>query len=459
MTVEIDRNWRDKGVENPSRRRLLERGFKVAVAAPVVEKKASFTAAIVAERMVFPMWQQFWDRYRTNVSADTFLSQNRDLLSNVRIGMTFRPEEFNLSLEEKNQDKERGITRSPESLSEPTFQEKYDQALEALRLIIDELGVRDVRLGVRWGNTVNSKGKFDFSFYKPFFDLCIEKGVNITLNFGMKTAGWPEEHIPQQIVNESDFSLARNALIEDENPDAIRFIAHAGKLFGRLTDIYTSEQLSRITTIQPENEGFKQFGELKLLMDPNYVITLIDLAHQYLPNAAVLLNSADSQNYVQIQEVFEELKRRENWSQPLYMGTDFYPFHPGIPKIPVLGRPDIITISKIIQQDRFKSNLKKSKEIGYLNEVTEGQVEPWDEERTPGNSLSAYQFMIYRARKYILSDDEPALIRAWGFERELRLYLSGQMTDEQRKILDLTARINKKDFISRFSKSSMTMAA
>lgn len=62
--------------------------------------------------------------------------------------------------------------------------------------VLDELGVRRVRLPVYWNDVESSQGTYDFSDVDPYMDAAAARGVGVTLVIGMKIPRWPECHVP-----------------------------------------------------------------------------------------------------------------------------------------------------------------------------------------------------------------------------------------------------------------------
>ena len=68
---------------------------------------------------------------------------------------------------------------------------------ETYDAIVDDLGVRLIRLPVYWSDIEREEGKFDFSEYDYFFARAEEKGVSVIPVVGRKLPRWPECHIPE----------------------------------------------------------------------------------------------------------------------------------------------------------------------------------------------------------------------------------------------------------------------
>ena len=85
---------------------------------------------------------------------------------------------------------------------------------ETYDAIVDDLGVRLIRLPVYWSDIEREEGKFDFSEYDYFFARAEEKGVKLIPVVGRKLPRWPECHIPEwsKSLSASEFQKR----VEDE---------------------------------------------------------------------------------------------------------------------------------------------------------------------------------------------------------------------------------------------------
>jgi hypothetical protein len=77
-----------------------------------------------------------------------------------------------------------------------------DQAMDGLKIIVEEWNIKDLRMGIRWSTVDKTPdtNKLDLSHYTPFLDYCFEKNVKIVLSLGpIKSPGYPEEYIPWHV--------------------------------------------------------------------------------------------------------------------------------------------------------------------------------------------------------------------------------------------------------------------
>lgn len=89
-------------------------------------------------------------------------------------------------------EQEFGVTFAPRVVR--FYGENDPQA--AFAAVLDDLGVRHVRLPVYWNDAEPSQGVYDFSDVDPYMDAAAERGAGVTLVIGMKVPRWPECHVP-----------------------------------------------------------------------------------------------------------------------------------------------------------------------------------------------------------------------------------------------------------------------
>jgi hypothetical protein len=69
--------------------------------------------------------------------------------------------------------------------------------------LLDDMGVKRLRLAVPWGDVSKSRGQYDFSDTNWMLAEAEKRGVTILLNVGRKLMRWPECHDPQWIYGTS----------------------------------------------------------------------------------------------------------------------------------------------------------------------------------------------------------------------------------------------------------------
>jgi hypothetical protein len=86
---------------------------------------------------------------------------------------------------------------------------------EAYGAILEELGVKHLRLSAHWPSTEPAQGTFDFSVLDYQMQLAANHDADVILAVGRKTPGWPECHFPEwtEKMNADDEHAARLAYI------------------------------------------------------------------------------------------------------------------------------------------------------------------------------------------------------------------------------------------------------
>ncbi|MBI4135679.1 beta-galactosidase [Candidatus Uhrbacteria bacterium] len=83
-----------------------------------------------------------------------------------------------------------------------TFTKSYAQYLgldwrQTYLAILDDLGVKSVRIGINWDEIEPEPGRFDFTDYDWMFDEAEKRGVEIVPAVGFKLPRWPECRAPE----------------------------------------------------------------------------------------------------------------------------------------------------------------------------------------------------------------------------------------------------------------------
>jgi len=90
-----------------------------------------------------------------------------------------------------------------------TFSSVYAQELgldpeEAFRALVEDRGVRLVRLPLYWDEIEREPGQYDWSISDALMAIAEEYGVRVTLTIGQKVPRWPECYIPDWALTRSD---------------------------------------------------------------------------------------------------------------------------------------------------------------------------------------------------------------------------------------------------------------
>lgn len=113
---------------------------------------------------------------------------------------------------------------------------------ETYLAILDDLKVKELRIGTHWDLLEPEKGKYSFDDLDWQIEEAEKRNVKIILSFGMKTPRWPECHVPGWASNISKDELGNNVL----------------KLVEQVVSRYDDK--NSIWAWQIENEPFFEFG-------------------------------------------------------------------------------------------------------------------------------------------------------------------------------------------------------
>lgn len=83
---------------------------------------------------------------------------------------------------------------------------------ETYLAILDELGVKLVRIPIYWDEIEKVEGEFDFSRYDYLLDEGEKRGVRFIISLGRRTPRWPECHSPAWLNLKSDAQVRARTL-------------------------------------------------------------------------------------------------------------------------------------------------------------------------------------------------------------------------------------------------------
>lgn len=370
-----------------------------------------------------------------------------------KIGFSFRQREdwiashapteifFNLY---KNQLKNTtiGCSFSPEYFEEITSNLTPEVRVKALKYIVDMLFIKEIRFGLRWNQIERDKGKWDFSYYKPYLDFLLQADVSVCLNIGpIKTFRWPEHYVPDHILKMLTQIPAIGTIITEKSELGRYAFNHAEQVLKYLKSHYSEAQLKKITSIQIENEPFHKFGKYEWRMSESYILALIKLVQNYLPHAGIMLNSSETKNIKTIATIFQTL-RKKGYSNMLISGFNYYYLIPKMLHLPGLGKLDSISKTQISGKNICQYNKNCAETYSYQIEISEAQLEPWHSVVSPGNSAQEFRYLLVRCISHILPQNQRGVIRVWGIEHLVGKALNKTMDHEHKEILDIIKRIN-----------------
>ena len=216
---------------------------------------------------------------------------------------------------------------------------------ETYLAILDDLGVKRLRLAAYWDVIEPAPGQFDFSQIDWQIDEAERRGVNVLLAVGRKLPRWPECFMPE---------WARYLAPPQQNK-------HLLKMLGLVVERYRHR--SAIVGWQLENEPFVGwFGQC-----PNPSTELLqnelDLVRSLSPKPVVVTDSGELSTWrraARFADRFGTTMYRATWNP--YYGYGFYPLPAGLYRLKArfwgLSLPQVI--------------------------ITELQAEPWP----PGKPLA-----------------------------------------------------------------------
>lgn len=389
-----------------------------------------------AKNYFFDEQNAYWQE--ASLENDEFLDRNSDKLSHIKFGASFSPEVFFGSYSPGN--------NSNMEFSEYEAREKL--MLDSLDMTINEFGIKDLRLGIRWNQAVDSDN-ISLDFYRPVLEKCMKEGVDITLNCGpIKTFRWPEEHVPQQIME--DFAMPpHSGVVSVEDELAKHATGYLENLFFAIDNEFGHDALKNIKTIQPENEGYQPFGEKRWTVSDEYYTELIGMIHEFFPDASVLINSAGLDHLPNIRNLYQGiLNKHIGLEGKLKAGIDFYFDTPS--RLHMHGiEPAVDPITEYKMKNPFARNpldihMSEAEKMEVETEFSEEQTEEWGSITHPIEKAQGMRFWMIRTAKYT-----NGMQRIWGIEELARRAVLGELTVENYKNVNLIQQTQEKVSLKR----------
>ncbi len=351
--------------------------------------------------------------------TDQFFARHASDLGRLTLGASFAPEQFG-------------------------YRRRRDQALNALGLAVRDLGIKQLRLGLRWDRTAQNDGSIDLSFYAPFLDYCFANGVDVCLNTGpIRVFRWPEEHVPNAVLDSLPRLPTDGASIGLDEPLAQAGLQHVDRLYDALQREYGAS-LNAVTSVQIENEAYYPLGPHRWVMSQQYMAALAERAQAGLPSAKLLVTTAARLNIDAVRELFQTLVQQEpSRAGQLISGFDLHYETPQRASYPVIRYLDPVSYAVPFGAS-LAQNVWDSHDLGYSIEVTEGQMEPFGQFHSPGNSARDLRFLILRVLDKVLDPQRPALIRVWGIELLTQHMQRNDLTEQHHEMIDIIRRVNAK---------------
>ncbi len=338
------------------------------------------------------------------------------------------------------------ISYSPEQLdwlqSESEFANPHKiNHIQALDFIIDELGIKDIRLGLRWSQ-IDKNGVFDLTYYKGIINHLLKKEVRIILNLGpVKTFRWPEVFVPEYILNKLDLKSKKELIIDSNHQVSIQSIKYLEKLFEEFRINFGENFFTKIYAIQPENELFNPFGEYLWTLGNSHILEVVKISKKYFPEAKILFSGSGDINLddilypdiFKINDLISYLSK--NIKTKYIFGLNYYYKAPGFIKNSSGIELDNFSRLKIINGDDILSDFREfALEMDSEIEISELQFEPWGEVKSPGFNLNELIFAINRILLEKIYNDK-IILRLWGVELLAYNYLTDSTKLEQTELI------------------------
>ena len=348
----------------------------------------------------------------------TFLRKHDHLFRNLRLGASFAPEQWKVA-------------------------EGGDQeAFRGFLWMLDEAGLGDIRLGLRWQRIESNRGRIDLSQYHPLLSEAFRRRLPLCLNIGpIRTFRWPEEHLPPWVS--ASIELPGNgAVVGESTALASAATDYLARLLDSLSGEFGAPTLAGIPMVQVENEPFYRFRSHRWTLESSYVRARIRQVQPWFPRSELLVGTAGRINFGPVKDLFLELMTESpDYRGRLVMGFDYHYKTPLRDSFPIIRYTDPITFSRVGYRT-CEENREQARELGYRVEVTEAQAEPNGGLTDPGNSARHFRFMLLRCAESVLDTDRPSLIRVWGIEELAKKAMAGTLTSEHAQIIELMRRLN-----------------
>jgi len=157
------------------------------------------------------------------------------------------------------------------------FSQKHAQSLgldwkETYTALVEDLGVKDIKIASYWDLIELEDGKYDFRDLDWQLEVAEGKGVNVMLVLGMRTPRWPECHLPEWAKG-LDKGKQQEEILELIREIILRY-----------------KDFDAISIWQVENEPFFPFGEC-VWSDPEFLKKEVALVKSLDPKTRPVLIS------------------------------------------------------------------------------------------------------------------------------------------------------------------------
>ena len=159
------------------------------------------------------------------------------------------------------------------------FSQKHAQSLgikdwkKAYTDILDEMGVRNLKIGTYWDYHEWKPGEYHFNELDWQIQEAEKRNAEIILVIGMKTIGWPECHLPE---------WAKKLSKEDQQASILKYLEQM---------VLRYKDSKAIKYWQVENEPFFPFGECPW-KDKAFLKKEIDLVRSLDPTRKIIISES-----------------------------------------------------------------------------------------------------------------------------------------------------------------------
>lgn len=304
-------------------------------------------------------------------------------------------------------------------------------ALEILHTINKELLIDDIRLGLRWNKIDQGNNNLSLEYYARHLDYLIQNKCKMTLNIGpIKVFRWPEEHIPTHF---------EKYLTKDLTPES-ELAKKSYEYLNKMLELLKKEYGEKVEaqTFQIENEGFNRFGHIQMLMNEEHLKNVSKIVKEHFPKSKLMINSAGRTNLRKIVGLIKDIPFD---TKDITIGLNFY-FR--IPQtLPLFQRVNFLKYSYPFDMSLGQLHSEQKKQ-GFNLEISEGQFEPWGIQKTPGNTIDDFEYLVEKSQEFFPEKMEDRLIRLWGTEELAVKMIKKELTSEHEKIISSVRSYQKK---------------
>ncbi|MGH7142059.1 MAG: hypothetical protein ACREF5_01120 [Candidatus Saccharimonadales bacterium] len=408
-----------------------------------------------------------------NRGQSQFLIENAPALKNIKPGDTFIPE-----------------WKLPTGVDPLTYiqteagKDYQKMSLSILKFEVEKLGIRQIRLGIRWDNTILPDGQFSLAFYKPYLDFLNSykdsagDGVKVLLSVGaLKSPGSPESFVP---TPQNLDKFANTSLVPTESLPPVgseikpktdpeltkKSLRWLNTLMNHIAKNYRSINYFQLDN-EPRNPGGPDQWITGTALEQDQARVVLD----HKPNASFLLNWSGAANLagpidfhgqlaaidegitlfnefsdhsvinemLHLRQALLNVVHSKNGQGNIVLGLDSYALTPVIPDLPIqvnyhdqtyTVRMDTTTMIEVAEELSGDNHpWQKLHHLGVPLEITEMQAEPW---MPYSRSETAAQIRFMLARQLqVLPVNQSSVIRFWRLSDDIYdlMYDPNQYTD------------------------------